>query len=173
MGKFVFLYTGGQMADTPEAQKAAMDAWMGWFGTLGDDIVDPGNPFGASSTVKSDGSPRTAPPAASGATRSSRPTACPRRPARPRAARSSPAVGRSRSTKRCRCSRWRCIAARVETGAGSLGEDARATASVFTGAEGLRSRRSQAGELAAGVVVELLLGDQRVAVAVHHDIGRA
>jgi hypothetical protein len=58
MGKFVFLYTGGQMADTPEAQKAAMDAWTGWFGTLGDDIVDPGNPFGASSTVKSDGSSR-------------------------------------------------------------------------------------------------------------------
>ena len=56
MGKFVFLYTGGQMADTPEGQKAAMDAWMGWFGTLGDDIVDPGNPFGASSTVKADGS---------------------------------------------------------------------------------------------------------------------
>ena len=56
MGKFVFLYTGGQMSDTPEAQKAAMDAWMGWFGTLGDDILDPGNPFGASSTVKSDGS---------------------------------------------------------------------------------------------------------------------
>jgi hypothetical protein len=44
------------MADTPEAQKAAMDAWMGWFGTLGDDIVDPGNPFGAASTVKADGS---------------------------------------------------------------------------------------------------------------------
>ena len=56
MAKFVFLYTGGQMADTPEAQKAAMDAWVGWFGTLGEDIVDPGNPFGASSTVKSDGS---------------------------------------------------------------------------------------------------------------------
>ena len=56
MGKFVFLYTGGQMAETPEAQKAAMDAWMGWFGTLGDDIVEPGNPFGSSSTVLADGS---------------------------------------------------------------------------------------------------------------------
>jgi hypothetical protein len=56
MGKFVFLYTGGKMADTPEAQKAAMDAWMGWFGSLGDDVVDPGNPFGASSTVSPDGS---------------------------------------------------------------------------------------------------------------------
>ncbi len=56
MGKFVFLYTGGQMNDTPEAQHAAMDAWMGWFGTLGDDVVDMGNPFGASSTVSADGS---------------------------------------------------------------------------------------------------------------------
>jgi len=44
------------MADTPEAQKAVMDAWMGWFGTLGQDIVDPGNPFGVSSTVTADGS---------------------------------------------------------------------------------------------------------------------
>ena len=59
MGKFVFLYTGGQMADTPEAQKKAMDAWMGWFGTLGDDIVEPGNPFGTSSTVTADGSVKT------------------------------------------------------------------------------------------------------------------
>ncbi|MGD0379189.1 MAG: hypothetical protein ABSC30_04315 [Acidimicrobiales bacterium] len=56
MGKFVYLYTGGQMADTPEAQKAAMEAWMGWFGTLGDDVVDIGNPFGPSSTVLADGS---------------------------------------------------------------------------------------------------------------------
>ena len=59
MGKFVFLYTGGQMADTPEAQKAAMDAWMGWFGVLGDDVVDHGNPFGASSTVSRDGSTKS------------------------------------------------------------------------------------------------------------------
>lgn len=59
MGKFVFLYTGGQMADTPEAQKAAMDAWMGWFGTLGDDVVDHGNPFGPSSTVLADGSSKS------------------------------------------------------------------------------------------------------------------
>ena len=56
MGKFVFLYTGGQSNDTPEAQQAAMDAWMGWFGTLSDDVVDMGNPFGASSTVSGDGS---------------------------------------------------------------------------------------------------------------------
>ena len=119
------------MADTPEAQKAAMDAWMGWFGTLGDDIVDPGNPFGASSTVKSDGPTKTAAPAPSGATASSPPTACPTRPARPRGAPSSPAVAPSRSTKRCRCtSPWN--AARYGDGAGSLGAGARATASIST-----------------------------------------
>jgi hypothetical protein len=59
MAKFVLLYTGGKMAETPEAQKAAMDAWMGWFGTLGADVVDPGNPFGPSSTVLPDGSTKS------------------------------------------------------------------------------------------------------------------
>jgi hypothetical protein len=56
MAKFVFIYTGGQMAETPEAQKEVMDAWMGWFGTLGADVVEPGNPFGAGTTVTADGS---------------------------------------------------------------------------------------------------------------------
>ena len=27
MAKFVYLYTGGQMAETPEAQEAAMQEW--------------------------------------------------------------------------------------------------------------------------------------------------
>ena len=56
MAKFVYVYTGGQMADTPEAQEQAMQAWGAWFGTLGDKITDMGNPFGASATVKSGGS---------------------------------------------------------------------------------------------------------------------
>jgi hypothetical protein len=33
-----------------------MDAWMSWFGQLGEAIVDGGNPFGDSKTVSSDGS---------------------------------------------------------------------------------------------------------------------
>jgi hypothetical protein len=66
MAKFVFLYTGGQMADTPAAQQAAMDAWMGWFGSLGDDVVDHGNPFGPSTTVLPNGSAKDG--AAAGAT---------------------------------------------------------------------------------------------------------
>ena len=56
MAKFVYVYTGGQMAETPEAQEQAMQEWGAWFGTLGDKVTDMGNPFGASATVKSGGS---------------------------------------------------------------------------------------------------------------------
>jgi hypothetical protein len=56
MANFVLAYKGGSMAETPEAQEAAMQAWMGWFGTLGAAVVEGGNPFGASTAVKSDGS---------------------------------------------------------------------------------------------------------------------
>jgi hypothetical protein len=55
MAKFVYIFTGGQMADTPEAQEEAMQAWGAWFGTLGDAVTDMGNPFAGSSTVSSDG----------------------------------------------------------------------------------------------------------------------
>lgn len=56
MGKFVFAYKGGG-APTSEAEGAkVMEAWMGWFGTIGASIVDGGNPFGASSAVHADGS---------------------------------------------------------------------------------------------------------------------
>ena len=58
MAKFVLAYRGGGMADTPEEQHKAMEAWMGWFGTLGAAVVDAGNPFGASCTVGPDGSSR-------------------------------------------------------------------------------------------------------------------
>ena len=55
MAKFVYVYTGGQMADTPEAQEQAMQAWGAWFGTLGGSVADIGNPFGHSATVRSGG----------------------------------------------------------------------------------------------------------------------
>lgn len=51
MAKYLFSYHGGRMADTEEAQQAALAAWGRWFGELGDAIVDPGNPIGASTTV--------------------------------------------------------------------------------------------------------------------------
>ena len=55
MAKFVYVYTGGQMAETPAAQEAAMQAWGAWFGTLGNAVTDPGNPFGGAVTVSSNG----------------------------------------------------------------------------------------------------------------------
>lgn len=55
MAKFVYLYTGGQMAETPEAQQAAMQAWGAWFGTLGDAVVDMGNAFTGSATLSDGG----------------------------------------------------------------------------------------------------------------------
>jgi hypothetical protein len=55
MAKFVYAYQGGTMAETAEQQQAAMEAWMGWFGELGPAVLDGGNPFGASATVRSDG----------------------------------------------------------------------------------------------------------------------
>jgi len=51
MGKFVYAYTGGTMAQTPEAQQQAMAAWGAWFGQLGEAVVDAGAPFGASESV--------------------------------------------------------------------------------------------------------------------------
>ena len=56
MPKYVLAYHGGQMAQTEAAQEAAMAAWGGWFGSLGDSVVDGGNPTGASKTITADGS---------------------------------------------------------------------------------------------------------------------
>lgn len=55
MTKFVYAYTGGQMAETPEAQEKSMQEWGAWFGTLGSAVTDTGAPFGASATVKAGG----------------------------------------------------------------------------------------------------------------------
>ena len=51
MAKFVLAYRGGGMAETEEEQEAAMQAWGAWFGSLGEAVVDGGNPFGASASV--------------------------------------------------------------------------------------------------------------------------
>ena len=55
MAKFVYVYTGGQPAETAEAQAESMEAWTSWFGTLGSAVVEIGNPFGAASTVTAGG----------------------------------------------------------------------------------------------------------------------
>ncbi len=55
MGKFVLVYKGGGMPETEEEQQRVMAAWGAWFGTLGDAVVDPGAPFGASGSVGNGG----------------------------------------------------------------------------------------------------------------------
>lgn len=57
MTKYVFVYEGGGgMAATPQEQEKAMAEWTAWFGTIGADLVDGGNPFGQGRTVTGDGS---------------------------------------------------------------------------------------------------------------------
>lgn len=57
MAKFVFTYRGGSVPETEADQQAVMEAWMGWFGALGDKVVDGGAPFGPSMSRTADGSP--------------------------------------------------------------------------------------------------------------------
>jgi hypothetical protein len=56
MAKFVLAYTGGGMAESPAEQQKAMEAWMNWFGSLGESVVDPGAPFGPGASIAADGS---------------------------------------------------------------------------------------------------------------------
>jgi hypothetical protein len=55
MGKYVLAYLGGGMGDSEAEQQEAMTAWMNWFGSLGEAVVDGGSPFGPASTITSDG----------------------------------------------------------------------------------------------------------------------
>lgn len=54
MSKYLFVYHGGKMPETKEAQAASMDQWGKWFSGLGDAVVDGGNPVGKSITVMGD-----------------------------------------------------------------------------------------------------------------------
>ena len=50
MKKFVFLAVG---YETPSEE--IKDAWMNWFGSIRDHLVDSGNPFGPGMEITSDG----------------------------------------------------------------------------------------------------------------------
>ena len=56
MSKYLFAYSGGSTPESESEQQAVMAKWMGWFGTLGDAVVDGGNPFSVSTSVGSGGS---------------------------------------------------------------------------------------------------------------------
>ncbi len=51
MSKFVLLYEGGSMPQTPEDGEKVRDAWMAWFAGAGSAIHDPGNAFAESAAV--------------------------------------------------------------------------------------------------------------------------
>ena len=56
MPKYLLAYHGGGMSENEADQAAAMAAWGAWFGSLGDAVIDAGNPTGASRTLAADGS---------------------------------------------------------------------------------------------------------------------
>ena len=51
MGKYVFTYSGGSMAETDAERETAMAAWGAWFERLGPAVLDIGNPFAGSTAV--------------------------------------------------------------------------------------------------------------------------
>jgi hypothetical protein len=55
MTKFVFAYHGGKAPESPEEGAKVMAAWQAWFGSMGDAVVDGGNPVGPSKTVSAGG----------------------------------------------------------------------------------------------------------------------
>ena len=51
MSRFVLLYQGGAMPQTPEEGEQLRNNWMAWFGAAGSAIVDTGNAFGDSTGI--------------------------------------------------------------------------------------------------------------------------
>jgi hypothetical protein len=56
MGKYVLAFKGGGVPETEEESQQVMAAWTSWFGSLGESVVDAGNPFGPSASIAGDGS---------------------------------------------------------------------------------------------------------------------
>lgn len=57
MAKYLLVYHGGGAMPGDEAAiQAEMAGWMTWFGSLGDKVVDGGNPVSIVKTIAADGS---------------------------------------------------------------------------------------------------------------------
>ena len=55
--RYLLVYYGGGMPETPAQQARVMKQWTTWFTKLGPAIIDPGNPFsGAVNKIDADGS---------------------------------------------------------------------------------------------------------------------
>jgi hypothetical protein len=55
MANYLLAYTGGSTPETDAERAAVMAAWTEWFESLGQAVVDPGNPFGPSKSVAGGG----------------------------------------------------------------------------------------------------------------------
>jgi hypothetical protein len=56
MANYLLTYYGGGMPESQEEQARVMEAWNTWFTSLGDAVVDAGNPTAASRAISPDGS---------------------------------------------------------------------------------------------------------------------
>ena len=56
MANFLLTFHGGSMPETQEEGAKVMQAWTDWFGTLGDKLVDGGNPVSNTKTIAPGGS---------------------------------------------------------------------------------------------------------------------
>ena len=56
MANYLLTFHGGSMPETKEQQDQVMSAWTSWFGTLGDALVDGGNPISKAKAISPDGS---------------------------------------------------------------------------------------------------------------------
>ena len=56
MTKFLLRYHGGTHPSTPKESTQVMAAWRDWFASMGDAVIDSGNPVGRSCTINRDGS---------------------------------------------------------------------------------------------------------------------
>lgn len=56
MPNYLLAYHGGSTPEGEEAQAASLEAWNDWMEAVGEQLLDGGNPVGASQTVSADGS---------------------------------------------------------------------------------------------------------------------
>ncbi len=66
MANFLLTFHGGNMPETKEEPDQVMGAWTSWFGTLGDALIDGGNPISQSRAISPDGTVMDATSAPSG-----------------------------------------------------------------------------------------------------------
>ena len=65
MANFLLLYHGGHMPESPEEGVKVMKAWADWFETLGEALVDGGNPTSQAKTINTNGSVTASGPSSS------------------------------------------------------------------------------------------------------------